>query len=864
MAERCDRCKRDATKKVLHAEGMAYVPACDDHADEVKAGFVARDDFSGFRDVKKSEGPREVALVMAYDAHGRLLLGRRHDNGRWSLPGGHADEGELPEEAARRELFEETGLRPMSVTPAGTSTTPDGKTLHVFTALVSGQAHGLLDPDREAAEWTFHPVHQGLDPEVWDYLHGPEGPDNVVRQYVRRASSTQPLGKAIADLPTGRQKGAGSWYYDYGHLLPETHRGGDTDMELFDNPDHGIFEVRLRHRGDMVGRLEVWKPRPGRRPGIEIHSSLARAFRGKGLGTAMYEAALVHAKHVLGVDSVTGGTHTEGARRVHEALARKHGLAYSPSEKQGSVYPPYSYTLKSVPLEKFQPQIAFKGLGIEPRRETPFVTTTQEAGLRMRLIGAAHARHLDAYNADRASAVRARSASDAVDVQSGSRPGLMGTASSVPGSRAAFALAGEARPYDAQHHNSAAATALHEDFHLAMREVEVRHGLPARWRLAERLVGSLPQALRSHVERFAEHRGYQPDGRSFNEECVALLHNYVNDPQTRRRYHSANERDEQGARLVDDAMKRAYHHVRAYADQLLPADVGAAPVGKSEDDLLASQECLEKSTYDPEHWLQMARRPVMRGYQKDPSPPPSMVDMVQRVLKDHKNTFRKLGMIEPTIHYATKLPEKNHNAVSTFVRFTHAAPHIVLHTPSLAEHARYVTEPEMRREIEVSILHEIGHAWHEQRRYRDNIPRLSDEEEEEQVERFARGGGKSLQKSDPLLDHHDPDERALAVLASPNPSEGDLLRAALDDNPAVSQAAVARIRSPYTLRLLAAARLTRDGRHPTHQVGALMRHVEAGPEHVRLVREAAQHSPDSSRASEEASVGPRHPMRRRG
>ncbi|WP_214415170.1 NUDIX hydrolase [Sphaerisporangium fuscum] len=57
---------------------------------------------------------RPAARVVCVDGEGRVLLMRWHDpvSGRvfWEPPGGGMDPGETPLAAARRELFEETGL----------------------------------------------------------------------------------------------------------------------------------------------------------------------------------------------------------------------------------------------------------------------------------------------------------------------------------------------------------------------------------------------------------------------------------------------------------------------------------------------------------------------------------------------------------------------------------------------------------------------------------------------------------------------------------------------------------------------------------------------------------------------------------
>jgi ADP-ribose pyrophosphatase YjhB (NUDIX family) len=59
-------------------------------------------------------GPRLLHLpsvaVLCHDAEGRVLLVRESDSGRWSTPGGAIEPGEVPEEAAVREVAEETGL----------------------------------------------------------------------------------------------------------------------------------------------------------------------------------------------------------------------------------------------------------------------------------------------------------------------------------------------------------------------------------------------------------------------------------------------------------------------------------------------------------------------------------------------------------------------------------------------------------------------------------------------------------------------------------------------------------------------------------------------------------------------------------
>lgn len=77
--------------------------------------------------------PQRHFVATAYVVHeGRTLLLLHRKLGMWLPPGGHIDEGELPEEAALREVQEETGLEVELVSPrrAPDPTAPGVRYLH--------------------------------------------------------------------------------------------------------------------------------------------------------------------------------------------------------------------------------------------------------------------------------------------------------------------------------------------------------------------------------------------------------------------------------------------------------------------------------------------------------------------------------------------------------------------------------------------------------------------------------------------------------------------------------------------------------------------------------------------------------------
>jgi 8-oxo-dGTP diphosphatase len=106
---------------------------------------------------------KPAAAVALFDTKGRLLLLRRKDNEKWTMPGGTLEFGESLSDCAIREVKEETGLDIEITGLIGTYTDPhivvaysDGEVRQEFTFVFSANIKGGtlgLDHESTAYEW---------------------------------------------------------------------------------------------------------------------------------------------------------------------------------------------------------------------------------------------------------------------------------------------------------------------------------------------------------------------------------------------------------------------------------------------------------------------------------------------------------------------------------------------------------------------------------------------------------------------------------------------------------------------------------------------------------------------------------------
>jgi len=107
---------------------------------------------------------------------GKVLLVREKSDGRWCLPGGWADVGDMPSEAAVREVLEEAGFGCVARKVIGVFDANRGgqpiSAYHAFKVIfLCDLTGGVANPDHEIAEVSFF-AREGL-PELSANRTGP-------------------------------------------------------------------------------------------------------------------------------------------------------------------------------------------------------------------------------------------------------------------------------------------------------------------------------------------------------------------------------------------------------------------------------------------------------------------------------------------------------------------------------------------------------------------------------------------------------------------------------------------------------------------------------------------------------------------
>ena len=156
--------------------------------------------------------------VVLLSEQGEWLLQRRSDSGLWGVPGGGMEPGETFEQAAARELQEETGLTGVPLRPAGSLSGPECH--HVYphgdeVYMVGMAFRGVLSADRfagatlgsdgETLELKFFPLDElptlsgGIERLLARRLRREAGLSELPK-LASRAVPAPPIGNHLADL----------------------------------------------------------------------------------------------------------------------------------------------------------------------------------------------------------------------------------------------------------------------------------------------------------------------------------------------------------------------------------------------------------------------------------------------------------------------------------------------------------------------------------------------------------------------------------------------------------------------------------------------------------------------------------------
>jgi phage-related protein (TIGR01555 family) len=132
----------------------------------------------GYSEERKDESSSRGASIIVRKGDA-ILFGRRRDNGRWTLPGGHIAPLESHHQGAIRELKEETGIEAKKLKFIGSRMVEptQGKSVHLniyeHHADEDAKPTWKNDPDKEISEFRWVNSKAQLPPEISENLQHP-------------------------------------------------------------------------------------------------------------------------------------------------------------------------------------------------------------------------------------------------------------------------------------------------------------------------------------------------------------------------------------------------------------------------------------------------------------------------------------------------------------------------------------------------------------------------------------------------------------------------------------------------------------------------------------------------------------------
>jgi 8-oxo-dGTP pyrophosphatase MutT (NUDIX family) len=124
------------------------------------------------------EDSKRIAIALITDENDKVLMGKRNDTDKWTVPAGNVEKGECPFMGMARELKEETGLDIKNIKLVDSEIKGD-MLLYLFKVEVDEdqEVDTSNDPDNECDDFTYEDPFDHIEE-----LHVPAG-DNLALKY---------------------------------------------------------------------------------------------------------------------------------------------------------------------------------------------------------------------------------------------------------------------------------------------------------------------------------------------------------------------------------------------------------------------------------------------------------------------------------------------------------------------------------------------------------------------------------------------------------------------------------------------------------------------------------------------------------